>query len=265
MDVYNKLLPLSIPLINKVVNRYENDSQMALIFNKECLTTISHELISEIKLKVENNLVDDKGIYNYFKKAFSFKCQDLYRKHSRLKRKVLLLNKDINDVEFGVKDNSVSLTKNPEFVELINDINEKLISFSDSSNQPLTKIFNLIYEGYTIKEISEKIDTSLSSTKRMKNKIIYFLNTEYNNNEDFKTFFEPLSDVTRFSIKSPVKSEENLYLIETSYGVKSEFAHIKLYQQIDGKKLIIDEEFCTTQHQYDKKYIDLKKKLIILN
>ena len=98
--IINKLKPLADKLVKKTVMQYQS-SVYSTIFNKEELSALAEDLILEIANKIINNQVDEKGMFNYFKKSFNYKCQDKYKAHAHTQKRghINLENKDVSDFQ----------------------------------------------------------------------------------------------------------------------------------------------------------------------
>lgn len=171
MELIKKLNKLKKQLVNSQVSKFSN-GPFATIFNEQELLAISDDIILKMSEKIEKNEIDEQGIYNYFKTSFKYKCIDEIKKYNCQKRKNLLNSKEIDEVSFLIED--PNMAKNPLYIQ---ECKETLAFSIDllqnyENKKPLSKILNLILEGYSSSEIQSTLKISSSSLDRYKKEII---------------------------------------------------------------------------------------------
>ena len=261
IDIISKLSPLSTKLINQTLRKFQNNSHCSKFFNKEQLTTISNEITTIIIKKINTGEVDERGMYNYFKKSFNNKCVDLYREITSQKRNnITLHHEDISAINNTGKDSTCYFNQ----IELLDTLNILLDLFKKYENKdkaPYGDIIRLIYEGYKQKDIMNILDIKPTTFKRYRSKAIAIAKKHLKDETDLLRIQNNHKD--DFNIYLPTKKTENKnkdhYSIETFYPNTNVFAHIVLYKYQKEDKILIQEEFCLNEDHYESAYISIKK------
>lgn len=174
MDLIKKLSKLKKQLITKEVFKYQK-TVFATVFTEENLSSLADDIIMKMKLKQEKGELDERGVYNFFRQSFKWRCIDEIKKYNCQKRKNFLANSNIDDCSFFIEDNKES--HNPYSIQ--NSIDILKLAFNElrehQKKKPLSEILNMIVQGYNSKEIQDKLSISSSSLDRYKKEMIKIL------------------------------------------------------------------------------------------
>ena len=234
MNLINKLEPLKKQLVKKEVYKYQRTA-LAVIFTEENLNSLANEIFIKMIKKQENNDLDEKGIYNFFKQSFKFKCIDEIKKYNCQRRKKFLENTNIDDCSFFIEDNKE--LNNP--LNLQNSIDTLQIAFKElnekQKKKPLSNILKLVLEGFNSSDIQDKLNISSSSLDRYKKEIISILapldlqeslifNPPCQVNDIYHTEEEKKEEVTTYKmvkfLKEGNKTIASLYINNNGKNIK---------------------------------------------
>lgn len=173
MQLLNKLNTLKKQLVSFQENKFKN-TPFAPIFNESHLISIADDIIIHMQKSMDNGKLEEKGIYNFFRKSFKNKCIDEIKKYNCQIRENSLNQSQIENVSFLLEDSS---NNHPERIkETIDNID---IIFKElkqvEKKKPLSKILELVLTGYNSEEILNKLNISSSSLDRYKKQIIEIL------------------------------------------------------------------------------------------
>lgn len=254
MQLLNKLNTLKKQLVSFQENKFKN-TPFAPIFNESHLISIADDIIIHMQKIMDNGELDDKGIYNFFRKSFKNKCIDEIKKYNCQIRENSLNQSQIENVSFLLEDTS---NNHPEKIKETLDNIEFIFKELKKveKNKPLSRILELILTGYKSEEILTNLNISSSSLDRYKKQIIEILNPlnlqdslvfepNYIPNKTIEDYYcDSNNKIILFKIfnfnKENNKTEATLYIRRDSNNIaikKWTFKH----NNLDEINLIIDQ------------------------
>lgn len=228
MELINKLETLKKKLIKKQVLRYQN-TPLAIVFTVEQLESFSNDIIIKMSEKQKSNDLDEKGIYNFFRQSFKYKCIDEIKKYNCQKRRKFLENTVLEDCSFCLEDNK-SINNPLNFQNMKDSLD---LAFSElkkkEKKKPLSKILSLVIKGFNGKEIQEELNISSSSLDRYKKEIINILEPL---NLDDELIFNPNLKNNDLVIEESKKVEVLTYrMVKFKKNKKGTIASLYLHKE----------------------------------
>lgn len=135
-----------------------------------------YDLIS--KCKNIEEVIKNKGFISFCKKRCSWYCSDYFRKFFTIKGKTLnsnnIISSPIETFDFipylitDVSDSEENMNRKIELERIFESIND-FENFNISDNYNIKKFSNMIFNGFTRKEIIKKMEISDKDYRKMEN------------------------------------------------------------------------------------------------
>jgi hypothetical protein len=207
--IINKLKPLASKLVSRTVMQYQS-SIYSTIFNKEELSALAEDLILEIANKIINKQVDEKGMYNYFKKSFNYKCQDKYKAHAHTQKRghINIENNDISEFQL----NTLKSTGPENIINIKNELTDILnfLQKFDTTKVNHSKLFECMLGGYSVDEMRDILKISASTVERHKLKTIGLIKQYVSQNKEVSDFIDPTENENLLYYMNHDKYEEEI-------------------------------------------------------